>query len=126
MCAILFGKLSTWFWGGWDGMMLALVAFVVVEAFSSMLLIISEKSAKKGCRQWITKQVTLFLIVGIGNITDRYLTSGGAAFRTIIILFYIGCEGIAILKNAKKLGLPLPESFYKFLMNLCDDEKNDR
>ena len=125
MCTFLSGKLFTWFWGGWDGMMLTLAAFVVVEALSSTLLAVSKKSAKKNCKQWIAKQVTLLLIVGIGNITDCYLTSGGNAFRTINILFYVGCESAAILKNARELGLPVPLRFFKFLMELCDVKDND-
>lgn len=125
MCTFLSGRLFTWFWGGWDGMMLTLAVFVVVEALSSTLLTISKKSTKKDWKQWIAKQVTLFLIVGIGNITDCYLTSGGNAFRTIIILFYVGCESGTILKNARDLGLPVPQGFFKFLLELGDVKDND-
>lgn len=118
-------KLLTWFWGTWDGMIQVLIAFVVVEALSSILVTISRRSAETNWKRWISKQIALFLIVGIGNITDHYLTSGGDALRTIIILFYIGCEGAVILNNARMLGLPVPQMLTKFLMELCDDNNND-
>lgn len=105
-------------------MMLTLAAFVVVDALSSTLLIISKRLAGKNCKRWIAKRVTLFLIVGIGNITDCYLTNGDNAFRTIIILFYAGYEGAVILKNARALGLPVPQWLSKFLTELCDDKDN--
>lgn len=117
----LFGELFTWFWGRCDGMMLSLVAFVVVDTLTSMLRIMVVRSAKKNYKLWVAKRITLFLIVGIGNITDCYLTNEGNAFRAISILFYIGCEGATILKNAKELHLPLPQRLSKFLMELCED-----
>jgi len=125
MCISLFEKLFMWFWGGWDRMMQSLVAFVVVEAFSSILVCLFERPTKKSFERWIAKRVTLFLIVGIGNIADCYLASGGNTFRTINILFYIGYEGAAILKNAKILDLPQPPGLTKFLMKLIHDKDDD-
>lgn len=125
MYTSLFCKLFIWFWGKLDKTMLALVAFVVVEALSSTLLAITVKTARKNCKQWISRHITLFLIVGIGNITDCCLANGGNAFRTIIILFYIGYEGSTILENAKKLDLPTPQILFKYLMELCHNKDND-
>lgn len=125
MFTSLLKQIFTWFWGEWDSLIVALTAFIVVEALSSILLTIFKKIAKPNYKLWIARHITLFLIIGIGNITDCYLINGSNAFRSIIILFYIKCEGTAILKNAGALGLPIPQRLSKFLVKLYDDEDDD-
>ena len=47
------------------------------------------------------------------------------SFRTVIILFYVGNEGISIIENADKLGVPITKSlrgkFLKFMENNTED-----
>ena len=60
--------------------------------------------------------------VGIGNILDVYLIQNGSAIRTAIIFFYLSNEGISILENTGKIGLPIPEKLKKVLEQLNKEE----
>ena len=51
----------------------------------------------------------MFMLVGVANIIDVHLLDSKQAFRVAIILFYIGNEGISIIENADKLGVPIPK-----------------
>jgi toxin secretion/phage lysis holin len=47
--------------------------------------------------------------VGIGHIIDFHLIEKGSAVRTAVIFFYLSNEGLSIMENAAKVGLPIPE-----------------
>ena len=51
----------------------------------------------------------IFLLVGIGNILDVQVIGAGGMLRMSVIFFYLANEGISILENAGRMGLPIPE-----------------
>ena len=120
-----FSDAASWFWGDWDGLFRALITFVVVEYITATLVALSERKLSNQINlKGLSKKVALLLLVGTGHIVDVYLTGGGNAFRTMTILFYISCEGIALLENAAALGLPIPKEwmdFFKQLNHKADD-----
>jgi toxin secretion/phage lysis holin len=115
-----------WFLGGFDGFMYALIAFVVIDYVTGLMVAVLEKklSSEVGFRG-IFKKVLIFTMVGIGNIIDVYLIKNGSAIRTAVIFFYLSNEGISILENTGKIGLPIPEKLKKVLEQLNkEDESN--
>lgn len=104
------GGVLGWLLGGADGFLFALIAFVVIDYITGVLVAISHKelSSRVGFKG-IAKKVVIFCIVGIANILDVYVLGENAILRTAVIFFYISNEGISILENAAELGLPFPE-----------------
>lgn len=115
-----------WFLGGFDGFMYALIAFVVIDYITGLMVAMLERklSSEVGFRG-IFKKVLIFTLVGIGNIIDVYLINNGSAIRTAVIFFYLSNEGISILENTGKIGLPIPEKLKKALEQLNREEKHD-
>lgn len=99
-----------WFLGGFDGFLYALIAFVAIDYITGLMVAVLERklSSEVGFRG-IFKKVLVFTLVGIGNIVDVNLIKNGSAIRTAVIFFYLSNEGISILENAGKIGLPIPE-----------------
>lgn len=99
-----------YFLGGFDGLIYALVAFVVIDYITGLMAAIIEKklSSEIGFRG-IFKKVLIFTLVGIGHTIDFYLIEKGSAVRTAVIFFYLSNEGLSIIENASKVGLPIPE-----------------
>lgn len=60
--------------------------------------------------------------MGVGNIVDCYLIRNGSAIRTAVIFFYLSNEGISILENTGKIGLPIPKGLKNVLEQLNKDE----
>lgn len=114
-----------WFLGGFDGFLYALVAFVVIDYITGVMVATLEKklSSEIGFKG-IFKKVLIFILVGIGHIIDCYIIEKGGAIRTAIIFFYLSNEGLSILENAALVGLPIPEKLKGILLDLKGDRKN--
>lgn len=124
--AAVVGGFIGWFLGGFDGFMYALIAFVAIDYVTGIMVAVLEKklSSEVGFRG-IFKKVLIFTLVGIGNIIDVYLINNGSAIRTAVIFFYLSNEGISILENTGKIGLPIPEKLKKVLEQLNKEEKSN-
>lgn len=98
-----------WFLGGCDGLLYALIAFVVIDYITGVMCAVVDKnlSSEVGFRG-IFKKVLIFLLVGIGHLLDAQVIGTGSVVRTAVIFFYISNEGVSLLENAGHLGLPIP------------------
>jgi toxin secretion/phage lysis holin len=79
-----------YFLGGWDGFLYALVAFVVIDYVTGLMVAILNKklSSEIGARG-IFKKVLIFIMVGIGHTIDMYLIQNGSAIRTAVIFLLL-------------------------------------
>ena len=113
------GGFLGWFLGGLDGFMYALIVFVVIDYLTGILVAILEKnlSSSIGFRG-IFKKVLIFVLVGIANLVDTHIIQNGCGIRTAIIFFYLSNEGISILENSAKIGLPIPQKLKDILKQM--------
>lgn len=68
----------------------------------------------------IAKKVFIMVLVAVGHVLDTRVIGDGTVCRSAVIGFYIANEGISILENSGKIGLPLPEK----LLNVLEQLKN--
>lgn len=116
-----------WFLGGCDGLLYALIAFVVIDYITGVMCAIVDKrlSSRVGFKG-ICKKVLIFTLVGMGHILDTHIIGTGSVLRTAVIFFYISNEGVSLLENATYLGLPVPKKIKLILEQLHDrSEKED-
>ena len=115
-----------WFLGGYDGFLYALIAFIVVDYLMGVMCAVLEKhlSSDVGARG-IFKKVVIFSLVGVAHIIDQNIIGDGSAIRTAVIFFYLSNEGISIIENATRLGLPIPEKLRDILEQLKDGGDKD-
>lgn len=113
-----------YFLGGWDGFLYGLVAFVVIDYLTGIMVAILEKrlSSEVGFRG-IFKKVLIFSLVAVAHIVDSQLIQTGSAVRTAVIFFYLSNEGISIIENTAKIGLPIPEKLKTVLEQLNKEDK---
>lgn len=121
---LVFTGIGGWlgyFLGGWDGLLYALIAFVVIDYVTGVMCAMSNHtlSSEVGFKG-ICRKVLIFLLVGIGSILDAHVIGSGSVLRTAVIFFYISNEGVSILENAARLGLPVPEKIKVVLEQLHD------
>ena len=121
---LIFTAVGGWlgyFLGGCDGLLYALIAFVVIDYITGvMCAIIDRKLSSAVGFKGIFRKVLIFLLVGIANIIDVKVIGTGAVLRTAVIFFYISNEGVSLLENAGHLGLPIPEKIKTVLEQLHD------
>ena len=116
-----------WFLGGCDGLLYALIAFVVVDYITGIMCAVVDKKLSSSVGfNGIFKKVLIFTLVGIANVLDVQVIGTGSVLRTAIIFFYISNEGVSLLENAGHLGLPIPAKLKAVLEQLHDRaEKED-
>ena len=110
--------------GGWDGLLSALILFMVVEYLTQILVAIlnKERSNEIGfCG--IAKKVSIIFLVAVGNVIDVLVIQNGSIIRTAVIFFYLSNEGITIIENVAILGLPIPQRLKDILEQLKDGKK---
>ena len=118
------GGFLGWFLGGYDGFLYALITFVIVDYLTGVMCAILEKrlSSEVGAKG-IFKKVLIFTFVGVANIIDSQLIGDGSAIRTAVIFFYLSNEGISLIENASRIGLPIPQKLKDILAQLNNGGK---
>lgn len=115
-----------WFLGGCDGLLYALIAFVVIDYITGvMCAVIDHRLSSEVGFKGIFKKVLIFLLVGVANILDVQVIGTGCVLRTAVIFFYISNEGVSLLENAAYLGLPVPEKIKTVLEQLHDRSESE-
>ncbi len=129
MIQAVFTGLGGWigyYLGGCDGLLYALIAFVIVDYLTGIMCAIADKrlSSNVGFKG-ICRKVLIFLLVGIANIIDVQVIGQIGILRTAVIFFYLSNEGVSLLENAGHLGLPIPEKLKVVLEQLHDRAGKD-
>lgn len=126
---VIFTGVGGWlgyFLGGCDGLLYALVLFVVVDYITGvMCAAVDHKLSSEVGFKGICRKVLIFLLVGIGHVLDAQIIGTGSVLRTAVIFFYLSNEGVSLLENAGHLGLPIPEKLKVVLEQLHDRAEKD-
>ncbi len=128
----VFAAVGGWlgyFLGGCDGLLYALLAFVVLDYITGIMCAVVDKKLSSAVGfKGICRKVLIFALVGIGHLLDMQVIGSGSVLRTAVIFFYISNEGLSLVENAAYLGLPIPSKLHKVLEQLHDrsEEEEDK
>ena len=112
-----------YFLGSLDGLMIALVIFVVLDYVTGIMCAIADKKLSSSVGfKGICRKVLIFLLVGVAHIVDLHVVGSGSVLRGAVVCFYLSNEGVSMLENAAHLGLPVPEKLKVILEQLHDRE----
>lgn len=105
--------------GRLDGLLYALIAFVVIDYLTGVMCAIADKQLSSNVGfKGIARKVLIFVLVGVGHIIDSQIIGEGSVVRSAVIFFYLSNEGVSLLENAAHLGLPVPEKLKEVLAQL--------
>ncbi len=127
---MVFAGIGGWlgyFLGGYDGLLYALIVFMVLDYITGVMCAVSDKKLSSAVGfKGICRKVLILTLVGTANVLDVQVIGTGAVLRTAVIFFYLSNEGVSLLENAAHLGLPVPEKLKVVLEQLHDKaEKGD-
>lgn len=118
--------------GGYDILLKALIAFIVLDYITGVLKAIYTKtlSSETGFKGLIRK--FLILIVVVVAVTIEGVLGDAIPIREITITFFLCNEGISLLENASEF-IPIPEKLKSIFIQLRDknvrnnmeDKEND-
>ena len=108
-----------YFVGGVDGLMTALLIFMVLDYITGLMCAIADKQLSSAVGfKGICKKVLILMLVGVAHIVDLHVVGTGDALRSAVVCFYLSNESVSRLENAAHLGLPIPEKLKSVLAQL--------
>ncbi len=110
--------------GGWDIALQVLVAFVVLDYITGLTVAIAEKKVSSAVGfKGLVKKVMIFALLFVAVQADK--ATGTNIIRSFTIMFYIANEGISVLENAGKLGVPYPAPLKNILVALKEKSNGE-
>ena len=102
-----------------NSLYIPLTIFIFMDYITGVCLAVKEKkvSSKIGFLG-IMRKVLIYGVAVLGRVLDRFLLTDNANVESMVILFYLSNEGISILENLTKLGVPFPAKFKKIFNSL--------
>ena len=119
MAAAMIGGWLGYFLGGLDGLMIALIIFMVLDYITGLMCAVIDKKLSSAVGfKGICKKVLILMLVGVANVVDIHIVGTGSALRSAVICFYLSNEGLSLLENAAHIGLPIPDKMKDVLAQL--------
>ncbi|HEM4736660.1 TPA: phage holin family protein [Streptococcus suis] len=115
----MIGGLIGSLFGELDGILYALLVFIIIDYLTGIFSAIVEKqlSSSIGFRG-IFKKIAILFLVSLGHLIDTAIIKQGGTIRTMVIFFYLSNEGLSILENTVRIGLPIPEKLQAILKQI--------
>ena len=117
---IVGGFLCQWL-GGWDVILKALIALVILDYVTGVLKAITNKtlSSQIGFKGLIRK-IVIFIVIATAVIIQS-VVGDAIPLREVTIIFFLCNEGISLLENASEF-VPIPDKLKETLIQLRDKE----
>lgn len=119
--------LAGFLWGELDGLLIALIAFICLDYITGIIVGAAQHKLNSQISfTGLCRKALILVIVAVAHIIDTQILGGtSSVFRSATCGLYIANEGMSILENAGKLGLPMPKKLKNVLEQLRDKNEND-
>ena len=109
---------------GWNEALEALLVLMVIDYMTGLLaayicpdLKLNSTRGLKG----ICKKIMILLLVVLAHELEK--AAGVPAVQSVVTWFFIGNEGLSIIENAAKAGIPIPDKLRATLDQLSSEKK---
>lgn len=116
--------------GGWTLALQLLVMLIIIDYITGLMVGFIEKSlsSRTGFRG-LFKKLVILMMVCIAAKFDSTLNT--TFLRDVVVFFYVSNEGISVLENTAKLGVPYPPLLKEALIQIGKQsarkvEQNDK
>lgn len=124
--AAIVGGVISFLFGDFDGLLYALVAFVVVDYITGIMVAVKNKTLSSSVGFiGIARKAIIFAIVAMAHIIDAQVIKSGETLQTAVTLFYLANEGISILENAANMGVVTNQKLLDILKQLKNQNDNN-
>lgn len=110
--------------GGMDSLMIVLIACMIIDYLTGVMHAILERQLSSAVGfKGICKKVLIFTLVGVAHLLDMHILGATGALRSAVICFYLANEGVSLMENAARIGLPIPDALREVLAQLHAKEE---
>lgn len=111
---------------GWNEALEALLVLMVIDYITGLLaayinpnLQLNSNRGFKG----ICKKIMILLLIVLAHELEK--ATGIPAVQSVVVWFFIGNEGLSVIENAAKAGVPVPEKLQNTLEQLSAEKKGE-
>ena len=109
-------SIASIFWDTTDQLLYVLILFVILDYITGICVaILNHKVSSEIGAKGISKKVGIFALISLCHIADRYLLNTPSVLQTVTTTFYIANEGISVIENIGRLGIPCSEKVKELL-----------
>lgn len=115
----VFGAIVGFLFGDMQGCLIALICFIVLDFITGVLTGVVEKnlSSEVAYRGIVRKLIEIIIVIA-SHMIDKYICGTGDVIMTAVCFLFISTEGISLLENAARLGVPIPNKLVETLSQL--------
>ena len=97
MAVAAIGGWLGYFLGGMDGLMIALIVFMVLDYITGLMCAVIDKKLSSAVGfKGICKKVLILMLVGMAHIVDLHVVGTGDALRSAVVCFYLSNESVKV------------------------------
>lgn len=124
MLAVCIGAIAGFLWGELDGMIITLIAMVSMDYITGVISAVKnrELSSRTGFNG-ILRKIVIFLVSAVANIIDTQVLKANGVLRNAVICYFIANEGISLLENAAKMGIPINTRLLSILKQIKNENE---
>lgn len=109
--------IATALFGGMDAVFCVLLIFIALDYITGIIVAVCTKTVSSAVGfRGLMKKIVILVVIAVAHLVGQAMGIGEV--RSFIIGFYIANEGISILENAAKVGVPLPKKLLAVLEQL--------
>lgn len=108
---------------GWNAVMEALLIAMVIDYLTGVLAAYINPHLALNSQKGFTgilKKMMILLLVALAHELDHAI--GQQVIQTVVVWFFLGNEGLSIVENAGKAGLPIPNKLRNTLEQLASEK----
>lgn len=118
------GTTAGYIFGAWNSAIEALVITMIIDYISGIIAAYLNPdltlSSQRGFRG-ILKKIMILMLVSLGHFLDNAV--GTQVICMAVTFFFLGNEGLSVIENAAKAGLPIPNKLRQTLEQLTEEKK---
>ncbi|WP_051926199.1 phage holin family protein [Carnobacterium jeotgali] len=117
--ALTLGLLAGFLFGGWHELLTALLILQGLDIFTGLLVGGKDKNISSSVMNaGIKKKIGTWIAIILAHVIDIVLFDKQPVAQMGIIFVLLGNEGLSLVENLGKLGVPIPEMITKYLIQI--------
>lgn len=109
------------FWGGLAPLVQVLIAVMAADLLTGLLAgYITRKLSSDVSFRGLAKKAIVLVLVAVGRLLEPAV---GLPLGDVVAGFYLVHEGLSILENAARAGLPVPQALREALVKLAPEQR---
>lgn len=121
ICSVVLTAI-VYYLGGLDVALQTLLIAIVIDYITGIIkaYVTKELSSKLGLKG-ILKKIGVLCLVALSVLID-HVTGETGAVRTLVIYYFVANEGLSIIENLGKSGIPIPKKLEQAITQLKGEE----